>query len=81
MTAPARTLSADAVRFRRTLIDKLGRDRFLYIAADHFVGECLICGEPIGVQFAGYAPRASLRCHGGCTEAELAELLQMAVRS
>jgi hypothetical protein len=81
MSGPNRTLSLGVVKFRRLLIDKLGRDRYLYIAADHFVGECILCGEPIGVRFAGYAPRASLRCHGGCTEAELAELLQMAVRS
>jgi hypothetical protein len=81
MSGPNRTLNPAAVKFRRLLIDKLGRDRFNYLSADHFVGECILCGEAIGVRFAGYAPRATLNCHGGCTEAELAALLNLAVRS
>ena len=76
-----RTLTADAIKFRKSLIDTFGRDNFIYLAADHFVGECIVCGEAIGVRFAGYAPRASLHCYGGCTEAELAEALGLAVRS
>jgi hypothetical protein len=81
MSNPRSTvLSPDAIRFRKLLIDTLGRDRFDYLSADLFVGECPVCGEPIGVQFAGYAPRATLRCHGGCREEELAETLGLVVR-
>ena len=76
-----RRLSADAIRFRRRLIDEFWVDDcFGYVSEDHFVGECPLCGAALGVEFAGCAPRAALRCHGGCTEAELAESLGLVVR-
>ena len=75
MTPPQ--LSPEAVRFRRLLIDALWTDNSGgYISADHFVGQCPICHGPVGVRFAGLAPRATLRCHNGCSEAEIATRLQ-----
>jgi hypothetical protein len=71
-------LSDEAVRFRRALIDALWSERqWGYVTEDVFIGECPVCGGPVGVHFAGYAPRATLRCHLGCTEQEIAEQLNL----
>jgi hypothetical protein len=75
-----RVLSDEARNFRRLIIDTFWTDRALYVSADRFVGECVICGDPIGVEFHGFAARATLNCHGGCTESELAERLGLVVR-
>jgi hypothetical protein len=74
-------LPPESLQFRRLLIDALWGERGMYLTEDAFLGECLICGAPIGVTFHGRAPRATLRCHGGCTETELAERLGLAARS
>lgn len=77
-----RTLSEEAIRFRRAVIDSLCVDIFGYINADRVVGQCPICGEAIGVYFHGRAPRATLTCRGaGCSEEEIAGVLGLAVRS
>lgn len=78
-----RALSDEAIEFRRLLIDKFWPPNsacFGYVDSNVFVGECVICGAPIGVHFAYRAPRAVLHCHGGCTEAELAEWLGLEAR-
>lgn len=74
-------LPIEAVRFRDAIIRALGRERFNYLDEDTFVGTCPICGEAVGVRFAGYAPRARLDCHSGCTEAEIASHLGLEVKS
>jgi hypothetical protein len=51
-----------------------------YIDHDCFVGTCPVCGFAVGVRFAGYAPRATLTCEGGCTEAEIAAQIGLEVR-
>jgi hypothetical protein len=80
MNAEHRTLSSEAVRFRSLLIDALWDDRrFGYVDSDCFIGSCVTCGAAIVVRFAGYAPRATLDCHGGCLEAEIAEALGLEV--
>lgn len=80
MTA-IRQLSADAVKFRRLIIDALWDDRqFGYVTEDIFVGSCAVCDAPVGVHFAYGAPRAVLHCHGGCTEAEIANRIGLEVR-
>jgi hypothetical protein len=74
-------LSRESVRFRRFVIDALWtKASFGYIDADWFLGECPICGLPVGVRFAGRAPRASLNCHGGCDEAAIAAAIGLEVR-
>lgn len=73
-------LSAGSIRFRRIVISALWReDSFGYLDEDRFIGTCPLCGEAVGVTFAGRAPRASLNCHGGCSEAELAGSLKLEV--
>jgi hypothetical protein len=82
MTSPPRQLSAEATRFRAYLIDAMWSDRrFGYVDQDCFIGSCPICAFAIGVRFAGAAPRASLDCYGGCTEAEIADRLDLQVRA
>lgn len=78
--AALRQLSTEAFRFRRLVIDTLGAQQFVYLNADRFIGACPICGAAVRVHFAGYAPRATLQCHGGCTEAEIADAVGLAVR-
>jgi hypothetical protein len=74
-------LPEESIRFRDYLITALWDDRwFGYVDKDCFVGRCPICMFAIGVRFAGFAPRASLHCNGGCTEAEIAERLDLQVR-
>jgi hypothetical protein len=76
-----RQLSSESVRFRAALIRTLWDDDcFGYIDADRFLGTCPICGGAIGVSFHGHAPRATLNCHGGCTEGEVAARLELSVR-
>lgn len=76
-----RTLTREAIAFRKALIDRLwGNTSFGYVDEDHFIGNCVVCGAAIDVRFAGYAPRATLRCQGGCTEAEIAAALGLSVR-
>lgn len=68
----AGTLTAEAVGFRRLLIDALwDGERFGYVDEDCFIGTCPVCGAAIGCRFAGWAPRATLNCHGGCSEAQV----------
>ncbi len=79
---PRRHLSPESVRFRKSIIAALWTDHWGdYLDAERFLGECPVCGAPIGVTFAGFAPRASLDCHSGCTEREIADRLGLAVRS
>jgi hypothetical protein len=74
-------LSSDALQFRRLVIDALWRDdSFGYVEKNRFIGTCPLCGDAVGVTFAGRAPRASLNCHGGCSEAELAAAIGLEVR-
>jgi hypothetical protein len=69
----SRQLSPDAVELRRKVIDATWDERrFGYIDSNRFVGTCPICAFAMVVRFAGYAPRASLDCSWGCTEAEIA---------
>ena len=74
-----RVLSSEAREFRELIIDRLWGEHGVYVDEDHFVGTCVICGDPIGVVFDGYAARAKLNCHTGCTEAELASQLGLEV--
>ena len=75
-------LSAEAIRFRDHVIDALwGQDRFYYIDSSHFVGVCPLCDFAVGVRFHGRAPRATLTCHGGCAEGEIAEAIGLRVRA
>lgn len=76
-----RVLSPEAHQLRTLVIDALWGDRGVYLDADRFVGTCPLCGAPIGVTFAGHAPRAALRCHNGCAEAEVAARLGLEVAS
>jgi len=74
-------LSPDSIRFRNLVIDALWDEKaFFYVDADHFIGLCPLCDGAVGVRFAGLAPRATLTCHGGCSEAEIAELVGLRVR-
>lgn len=75
-----RVLSLEARKFRELIIGRLWGDHGVYVNEDRFVGTCIICGEALGVRFAGYAPRAELHCHGGCSEAELADHLGLEAR-
>jgi hypothetical protein len=71
-------LSPPALEFRRVLIDALwppGSTRFGYVDELTFIGECPLCGGSVGVRFAGTAPRATLNCGNGCSEAEIAAVL------
>ncbi|MGZ4215469.1 MAG: hypothetical protein ACXVS6_15635 [Solirubrobacteraceae bacterium] len=83
MTVRRRQLRPESVRFRKRIIGAFwDHDRWgVYLSEDRFLGTCPICGAPVGVTFAGYAPRATLQCHGGCTEHEIADRLGLAVRS
>ena len=74
-----RVLSLEARKFRELIIDRLWGERGVYVNEDRFVGTCVICGGAIGVVFDGYAARAKLDCHTGCTEAELASQLGLEV--
>lgn len=75
-------LSPDSVRFRELVINGLwDESEFGYIDQDRFIGTCPVCRAAVGVHFAGTAPRATLNCHGGCSEAEIAAVLGLAVRS
>lgn len=77
-----RVLSADAVRFRRMVLDSLWDDaRFGYIDADRFVGTCPVCAGAVVVRFAGIAPRATIECEHGCSEAEIAARLGLEATS
>jgi hypothetical protein len=79
MTA-SRQLSPGAVELRRRVIDACwDKARFGYIDKDRFVGTCPICAFVLIVRFAGYAPRASLECSWGCTEAEIADRIGLEV--
>lgn len=70
-----------SLQFRRFVIDRLWPPHAgQYIDASCFVGRCPVCGGPIGVRFAGLAPRASLNCHQGCSEAEVAAKLDLVMR-
>jgi hypothetical protein len=76
-----RMLSEDAVRFRRALIDALVVDGAPgYVTENSFGGHCPVCGEYLNFRFHGFAPRADLHCHGGCTEREVAEALGLGLR-
>lgn len=71
-----RQLPPESVGFRQSLVDKLWAEEcFGYVDQDCFIGTCPVCGAAIGVRFAGYAARATLDCHGGCLEAEIAAVL------
>ena len=77
---PPRQLSREAIELRRRLIDSLWDDaKFGYIDRSTFVGSCPVCSEAIVVKFADYAARASLRCSAGCSEAEIAARVGLAV--
>jgi hypothetical protein len=74
-------LPRESVRFRTFLIDKLWTEgAFGYITQDVFLGICPICGRAVTVKFAGFAPRATLHCHGECTEEEIGDRLGLKVR-
>lgn len=83
MSAPAhRQLTPEAIRFRDLVITALWDDTcFGYVNEDRFVGTCPVCGLAVGVEFAGCAPRATLSCHGGCAEPDIAALLKLEVKS
>jgi len=72
-------LSAESIKFRQLVIDRLWHSEATYINQDVFVGECPICEGPIGVRFAGGAPRVTLECHTGCSESELGRVLGLEV--
>lgn len=75
-----RKLPPESVRFRGAIIDALwDKNRFGYVDENRFIGTCPVCGFAIGVHFAGHAPRATLHCHGGCTESEIAARLRLKV--
>lgn len=77
----ARPLSAQSVRFRYAVIERLwDSDALGYLTEDRFIGTCPVCGAAIAVHFAGYAPRATLCCYGGCSEEEIAAELGWKVR-
>jgi len=84
MSAGLRQLSTEARQFRTHIIDALlswGAAR--YVNEDRFVGTCPVCGDAIGVHFAGFVARATLTCHGdhgGCSEDEVAQVLGLEVR-
>ncbi len=80
MTA-SKLLSPEARKLRTLVIDALWGDRGVYLDSDRFVGTCPLCGSAVGVTFAGYAPRATLRCHGGCAEADIARHVGLGVSS
>lgn len=63
-------MSPDAVAFRKSLIDSLGRDRtrFHYMDRDRVVVVCPLCDGPLSLVFHGEAARADLDCHRGCPE-------------
>jgi len=75
-------LSSEAIRFREHVINVLwDPERFGYVNEDRFVGTCPVCGLAVGVEFAGCAPRATLSCHGGCAEPDIAALHKLEVKS
>lgn len=77
----SRRLSPEAIRFRELVINALWDPaRLGYLDEDSFVGTCPICGAAVAVHFAGHASRAALKCHGGCTEAEVAAVVGLEVR-
>lgn len=78
MTSAHRPLPAESVRFRRLIADALWDDhRPRYISADCWIGVCCCCGLSIAVRFAGRAPRATLDCKGGCSEAEVVARIRL----
>jgi hypothetical protein len=68
-----RPLAQGAIDFRSRVIGAL--DRFGYIDQDTCTGACPVCGGVLSVYFHGTAPRADLRCRGGCTEQEVVNAL------
>lgn len=73
---PRPILPAKSVEFRRLLIDALWDDRaFGYVDEDRFVGTCPVCRCAVGVTFHGYAARADVNCHGGCSEANVVKAI------
>lgn len=70
-----------AIRFRSRVIDATGRDldRFWYLDRDHVLAVCPACDGPLGIRFAGTAPRCDFNCRRGCTEADIAERLGLRV--
>jgi hypothetical protein len=81
MSARRGELSYEAARFRRHLIDALWDDAmFGYVDQDRFIGSCPVCGTAVAVRFHGTAATATLNCHGGCSEAEIADRLGLVVR-
>ena len=73
-------LPTRTVEFRRFVIDALwapGDTRCHYGTEDVFSGVCPLCDLTVVVRFAGRAPRATLTCWGGCTEAAIAAEIGM----
>lgn len=66
-------LRPEVAAFRARIIDAVAvpAARFWYIDRDTIVGVCPNCDGPVGVTFRGTAAAADLRCHRGCTEAEV----------
>ncbi len=80
-----RPLPAASARFRQRLIAVLSRhtpaSRFFYLGADQIVMVCPVCDAPLSVRFHGTAVRATLECQDWCSEAEIAEVLDLEVRA
>ncbi len=79
-----RPMAEDSYRFRSHLLDLLDRftpaERFFYLDEDTIVMVCPLCDGPLGVTFAGAAPRADLDCHRGCDERDIVAKLREAGR-
>ena len=81
MSAQHQQLSHEAARFRRLIIDRLwDNDRSAYLTHASFTGVCPVCGHAAAVHFHGRAPRATLICHGGCLESEIAARIGLEAR-
>ena len=76
-----RILSEDAYRFRRAVIDALVVDGAAgYVTQDSFAGRCPHCAGDAAFRFHGHAQRVTVRCLDGCSEAEIGDKLDLAVR-
>jgi hypothetical protein len=70
-------LSPAALAFKKRLLAAvdIDPDRFNYITPDRVSCPCPCCDGTMGVRFDGAAPRATLVCHGSCSEAEILAVL------